>query len=145
MSKVVLNDHRKSELKKLNRIQEMIYESSSDENKVMKSESENFVQIAQAMTRSQARKKSKRVHFEDDLEDSAVEAETEAEALTDNSQAEAQLTDTEAQHTPNADDIDPVTVQEERGHRIDEVQGGTSDVTAVCYTRQITKMWMTTM
>ncbi|OWY98740.1 hypothetical protein PHMEG_00030424 [Phytophthora megakarya] len=41
--KVVLNDHRKLELKELNRIQEMIYESSSDENKVMKSESENVV------------------------------------------------------------------------------------------------------
>ncbi|OWY99479.1 hypothetical protein PHMEG_00029510 [Phytophthora megakarya] len=148
---VVLNDHRKSELKELNRIQEMIYESASDENKVMESESENFVQNAQgitrqvsipsgeitlrsktftdfvpritAMTRSQVWKKSKRVHFEDDLEDSAVETETEAEALTDNSQAEAQQTNAEAQHTPNADDIDPVTVQEERYHRIAEVQG----------------------
>ncbi|OWY98741.1 reverse transcriptase [Phytophthora megakarya] len=74
------------------------------------------------MGRSQARKMIKRVHFEDDLEDSAVEAETEAEALTDNSRAEAQRTNTEAQHMPNADDIDPVTVQEERRRRISKAQ-----------------------
>ncbi|OWZ00158.1 hypothetical protein PHMEG_00028721 [Phytophthora megakarya] len=150
VSKVVLNDHRKSELKEFSRIQEMIYESSSDENKVMKSESENFVQIAQgitrqasvpsgeiavqgktftdfvpriaAMTRSQARKGSKRVHFEDDLEDSGVEAETEAETLADNSQVEPQRTNAEAQHSPNADDIEPVIIQEERRRRISEAQ-----------------------
>ncbi|OWY95503.1 hypothetical protein PHMEG_00034480 [Phytophthora megakarya] len=141
----------------------MIYESS-DENKVMESESENFVQIAQgitgqasvpsseivvqsktftdfvpriaAMTRRQARKKNKKVHFEDDLEDSAVEAETKAEALTDNSQAEAQLTIAEAQYTSNADDIDPVTVQEERGHRIAEVQGQRLCLCAAASTHQ---------
>ncbi|OWZ06928.1 hypothetical protein PHMEG_00020752 [Phytophthora megakarya] len=74
------------------------------------------------MTRRQARKKSKRVHFEDDPEDSAVEAETEAEALIDNSQAEVQQTNAETQHTPNADDIDPVTVQEERRRRISKAE-----------------------
>ncbi|OWY96179.1 hypothetical protein PHMEG_00033619, partial [Phytophthora megakarya] len=52
----------------------------------------------------------------------AVEAETEAEALTDNSRAEAQRTNAEAQHIPNADDIDPVTVQEERRRRISKAQ-----------------------
>ncbi|OWZ10082.1 hypothetical protein PHMEG_00017118, partial [Phytophthora megakarya] len=129
--------------------------SSSDANKVMKSEFENFVQIAQgitrqgitrqvsvpsgeitlqsktftdfvpriaAMTRSQARKNSKRVHFEDDPEDSAIEAETEAEALTDNSQVEPQRTNAEAQHSPDADDIDPVVIQEERRRRISKAQ-----------------------
>ncbi|OWZ01381.1 LOW QUALITY PROTEIN: hypothetical protein PHMEG_00027242 [Phytophthora megakarya] len=127
VAKVVLNDHRKAELKELNRIQEMIYESSSKKTRVslnisskLRKEQQdkffvsvqsgdiilqsktftNFVPRIAAMTRSQVRKKSKRVHFEDELEDSAVEVETEAEALTDNAQAEAQ-------HSPNTDDIDP--------------------------------------
>ncbi|OWY95069.1 LOW QUALITY PROTEIN: hypothetical protein PHMEG_00035032 [Phytophthora megakarya] len=51
VSKVVLNDNQKSELIKLYKIEEMSYKSSSDENKVTKSESENFVQIAQGIAR----------------------------------------------------------------------------------------------
>ncbi|OWZ08040.1 LOW QUALITY PROTEIN: hypothetical protein PHMEG_00019478 [Phytophthora megakarya] len=45
VSKVVVNGHRKPELKELNRIQEMIYEPSSDDIKVENTSSETFAQI----------------------------------------------------------------------------------------------------
>ncbi|OWY96016.1 hypothetical protein PHMEG_00033828 [Phytophthora megakarya] len=45
VSKVVLNDHRKTEPKELNRIQKMIYEPSSDDIKVENASSETFAQI----------------------------------------------------------------------------------------------------
>ncbi|OWY92107.1 hypothetical protein PHMEG_00039027 [Phytophthora megakarya] len=102
VSKVVLNDHRKTELKELNRIQEMIYEPSSDDIKAENTSSGTFVQIrdgktqrvkVSATTRNQAKTKKKRVHFED-----------------------------EVRHEPTADDIDPVTVQEERRRRIVKAQ-----------------------
>ncbi|OWZ01535.1 hypothetical protein PHMEG_00027054 [Phytophthora megakarya] len=51
VSKVVLNDHRKTELKELNRIQEMIYEPSSDDIKVENASSETFAQILDGKTR----------------------------------------------------------------------------------------------
>ncbi|OWY92292.1 hypothetical protein PHMEG_00038767, partial [Phytophthora megakarya] len=45
VSKVVLNDHRKTELKELNRIQEIICEPSSDDIKDDNTSSETFVQF----------------------------------------------------------------------------------------------------
>ncbi|OWZ07432.1 reverse transcriptase [Phytophthora megakarya] len=51
VSKVVLNDHRKTELKEPNRIQEMIYEPSSDDIKVKNTSSGTFVQILDGKTR----------------------------------------------------------------------------------------------
>ncbi|OWY97033.1 hypothetical protein PHMEG_00032529, partial [Phytophthora megakarya] len=51
VSKVVLNDHRKPELKELNRIQEMIYESSSDDIKAVNTSSGTFVQSLDGKTR----------------------------------------------------------------------------------------------
>ncbi|OWZ08101.1 hypothetical protein PHMEG_00019409 [Phytophthora megakarya] len=50
VSKVVLNDHRKTELKELNRIQDMIYEPSSDDIKVENASSETFAQIPDGKT-----------------------------------------------------------------------------------------------
>ncbi|OWY96495.1 LOW QUALITY PROTEIN: hypothetical protein PHMEG_00033226, partial [Phytophthora megakarya] len=50
VSKVVLNDHRKTELKELNRTQEMIYEPSSDDIKVENTSSETFAQIPDGKT-----------------------------------------------------------------------------------------------
>ncbi|OWZ24539.1 hypothetical protein PHMEG_000430 [Phytophthora megakarya] len=51
VSKVALNDHRKTELKELNRIQEMIYEPSSDDIKAENTSSETFAQIIDGKTR----------------------------------------------------------------------------------------------
>ncbi|OWZ06880.1 hypothetical protein PHMEG_00020805, partial [Phytophthora megakarya] len=50
VSKVVFNFHRKTELTELNRIQEMIYEPSSDDIKVKNASSETFAQIPDGKT-----------------------------------------------------------------------------------------------
>ncbi|OWZ06938.1 LOW QUALITY PROTEIN: reverse transcriptase, partial [Phytophthora megakarya] len=145
VSKVVLNDHRKTELKELNRIQEMIYEPSSDEIKVENASSESFAQIpdgktryihamdsdillqrktyadcahqeraeVSATTRSQTKTKKKRVHFENEVPEGTTNTEA-TEAVNENSETQEQRPSAEARHELTADDIDPVTVQEER-------------------------------
>ncbi|OWZ17183.1 LOW QUALITY PROTEIN: hypothetical protein PHMEG_0008915 [Phytophthora megakarya] len=51
VSKVVLNNYRKAELKELKRIQEMIYEPSSDDFKVENASAETFAQTLDGKTR----------------------------------------------------------------------------------------------
>ncbi|OWY96948.1 hypothetical protein PHMEG_00032650 [Phytophthora megakarya] len=143
-SKVVLNDHRKIKLKELNRIQEMIYEPSSDGIKVENTSSGTFVQILEgktrhihdmdsdillqrktfadfahqeraeisATTRSQTKTKKKRVHFEDEVPEETTNAEA-TEAVNEDSETQVQRP---------TDDIDPVTLQEERRRRIAKTQ-----------------------
>ncbi|OWZ17197.1 hypothetical protein PHMEG_0008892 [Phytophthora megakarya] len=68
-----------------------------------------------ATTRSQAKTKKKRVHFEDEVPEGTTNAEA-TEAATETSETQ------EVRYEPKANDIDPVTVQEERRHRIAQVQ-----------------------
>ncbi|OWZ14207.1 LOW QUALITY PROTEIN: reverse transcriptase [Phytophthora megakarya] len=93
VSKVVLNDHRKAELKELNRIQEMIYEPSSGDIKVENTGSVIFFQILDGKTHP-----------------------------TENSAMQAQRPSAEVRYESTADDIDPVTVQEKRRRRIAQAQ-----------------------
>ncbi|OWZ11274.1 hypothetical protein PHMEG_00015731, partial [Phytophthora megakarya] len=153
VSKVVLNNHRKTELKELNRIQEMIYEPSSDDIKVENASSETFAHIldgkaryihamdsdillqrntyadvahqeraeVSATTRSQTKTKKKRVHFEDEVPEGTTNAEA-TEAVNEDSETQVQRPSAEVRHEPTADDIDPVTLQEERRRRIAKAQ-----------------------
>ncbi|OWZ11843.1 hypothetical protein PHMEG_00015079 [Phytophthora megakarya] len=153
VSKVVLHDHRKTDLKKLNGIQEMIYEPSSDDIKDENASSETFTQIPEgktryihamdsdivlqrktyadfaheehaevsATTRSQTKTKKKRVHFEDEVPEGTTNTEA-TEAVNENSETQEQRPSAEVRHELTADDIDPVTVQEERRRRIAKAQ-----------------------
>ncbi|OWZ09036.1 hypothetical protein PHMEG_00018322 [Phytophthora megakarya] len=102
VSNVVLNDHRKAELKELNRIQEMIYEPSSDDIKVENTDGGILLQHktsadfahqehaeALATTRRQTKTKKKRVHFEDEVPEGATTPEA-AEASTEDSETQVQ-------------------------------------------------------
>ncbi|OWY90553.1 hypothetical protein PHMEG_00041270, partial [Phytophthora megakarya] len=153
VSNVVLNDHRKTELKEFNRIQEMIYDPSSDDIKVENTGSGTFVQIldvktrrihdmdsdillqrktyadfahqeraeVSATTRSQTKTKKKRVHFEDEVPEGTTNTEA-TEAVNENSETQEQRPSAEVRYEPTADDVDPVTVQEERRRRIAKAQ-----------------------
>ncbi|OWZ07729.1 hypothetical protein PHMEG_00019844 [Phytophthora megakarya] len=153
VSKVVLNDHSKTELKELNRIQEMIYEPSSDDIKVENASSESFAQILEgntcyihamdsdillqrkisvdfghqeraevsAITRSQTKTKKKRVHFEDEVPERTTNTEA-TEAVNENSETQGQRPSAEFRYERTADEIDPVTVQEEQSRRIAKAQ-----------------------
>ncbi|OWZ09422.1 hypothetical protein PHMEG_00017877, partial [Phytophthora megakarya] len=153
VSKVVLNDHRKTEPKELNRIQEMIYEPSSDDIKIENASSETFAQIldgktryihamdsdillqrktfadfahrerakVSATTRSQSKTKKKRVHFEDEVPGGTTNTEV-TEAANEDSETQGQRPSAEVRHELTADDIDPVTVQEERRRRVAKAQ-----------------------
>ncbi|OWZ16238.1 hypothetical protein PHMEG_0009996 [Phytophthora megakarya] len=158
---------RKTEVKELNRTQERIYEPSSDNVKVENTGSGTFVQIldgktrrihamdsdillqckpfvdvahqeraeVSATTRSQTKTKKKRVHFEDEVSGLTTTAEA-TEAATEHSE-------TQVRNEPTADDIDPVTVQEERRRRIAQTQDeelGWSNLKAVlrCETTTMT-------
>ncbi|GMF42358.1 unnamed protein product [Phytophthora fragariaefolia] len=174
VSKVVLSEERKKELSGLNRIQEVIYESSAEEPKANQPESRNFVQIVNGntswsrktfadfvqdepiaisvLTRYQKKSKRKRVRFADvrpsgsneDLaeydihpdnssndneaiqtspDNSSEEVQAPADNGTiltspDNSNEESQTLPT----IPNAEDIDPLAVQNERRRRIAKAQ-----------------------
>ncbi|OWZ12682.1 reverse transcriptase [Phytophthora megakarya] len=72
-------------------------------------------------TRSQAKTKKKRVHFEDKVPEGTTNAET-TEAVNEDSDTQVQRPNAEVRHELTADDIDPVTVQEEQRHRIAKAQ-----------------------
>ncbi|OWZ17155.1 LOW QUALITY PROTEIN: hypothetical protein PHMEG_0008948 [Phytophthora megakarya] len=142
VSKVVLNDHRKPELKELNGIQEMIYEPSSDAIKAKNTSSGTFVQILDGTTH-----RTHRIHaIDSDIllqrkpfadfahqENTEVSATTRSQAKTTKKKRvhfedEATNEDSETQvqrpsaEDPTADDIDPVVVQEERRRRIAQAE-----------------------
>ncbi|OWZ01750.1 hypothetical protein PHMEG_00026804 [Phytophthora megakarya] len=153
MTMLVLNDHHKTELKELNRIQEMIYEPSSDDIKIENASSETFAQIpdgtsryiramnsdillqcktfadfahqeraeVSATTRSQTKTKKKRVHIEDEVPEGTANAKA-TRAVNENVETQVQRSSAEVRHELTANDIDPVTVQEERRHRIAKAQ-----------------------
>ncbi|OWZ00670.1 hypothetical protein PHMEG_00028090 [Phytophthora megakarya] len=90
VSKVVLNDHSKPELKELNRIQEMIYEPD------ILLQRKPFVDFGHqeraevsAITRSQTKTKKKRVHFEDQVPERTTNTEA-TEAVNENSETQVQ-------------------------------------------------------
>ncbi|OWY95449.1 LOW QUALITY PROTEIN: hypothetical protein PHMEG_00034541, partial [Phytophthora megakarya] len=145
-SKVVLNDDRKTELKELNRIQEMIYEMSSDDIKVENTGSATFVQIldgtthcihsmdsdillqrntftdfahqesAEVSATTRSQTKTKKKRVH--FEDEVPEGTTTAEAT----EGATENFETQFRYEPTADDIDPVTVQVERRRRIAQAQ-----------------------
>ncbi|OWY90426.1 hypothetical protein PHMEG_00041450 [Phytophthora megakarya] len=73
-----------------------------------------------ATTRSQSKTKKKRVHFEDEVPEGTTNTEA-TEAVNENSETQVQRP-AEGRHELTADDIDPVTVQEERRRRIAKAQ-----------------------
>ncbi|KAE8956077.1 hypothetical protein PR001_g31862, partial [Phytophthora rubi] len=140
VSKVVLSEDRKKELKNLNRIQEMLYVAKSEEAEVQNLDRGVSIQILDgtesprpktyadfihdepcrimAMTRSQAKTTKKQVRFakepqKQDATDITTSAETEM--LPEQIRAPPAA--------PGADDIDPVEVQSERRRRIATAQG----------------------
>ncbi|OWY96878.1 hypothetical protein PHMEG_00032741 [Phytophthora megakarya] len=70
---------------------------------------------------SQTKTKKKRVHFEDEVPEGTTNTEA-TEAVKENSETQEQRPSAEVLHELTADDIDPVTVQEERRHRIGKAQ-----------------------
>ncbi|OWY97046.1 hypothetical protein PHMEG_00032517, partial [Phytophthora megakarya] len=124
VSKVVLSDHRKLEPKELNRIQEMVYDTSADNHGTEASDALKSVHehaTIAAVTRSQTTSR-KRVHFEDEQPVEKINATPELETTTGTTRkeptAETARLSAELQWVPNAEDIDPITIQEERRRRI---------------------------
>ncbi|OWZ00811.1 hypothetical protein PHMEG_00027921 [Phytophthora megakarya] len=72
-------------------------------------------------TRSQTKTKQKRVHVEDEGPGGTITAEA-IEVSTEDSAMQAQQPSAEVRYEPTPDDIDPVTVQEERRCRIAQAQ-----------------------
>ncbi|OWY92716.1 hypothetical protein PHMEG_00038159, partial [Phytophthora megakarya] len=130
----------------------MIYEPSSEDIKAENASSETFAQIlggktryihamdsdtllqrktfdfahrerakVSATTRSQSKTKKKRVHFEDEVPGGTTNTEV-TEAVNEDSETQGQRPSAEVRHELTADDIDPVTVQEERRRRIAKAQ-----------------------
>ncbi|OWZ00521.1 LOW QUALITY PROTEIN: hypothetical protein PHMEG_00028268 [Phytophthora megakarya] len=129
VSKMVLNDHRKTELKELNRIQEMIYEPSSDDSKVENASSETFAQILDGKTRYIHDMNSdillQRNTFADFAHQERAELGVRSRPrrnIQRDSETQGQRPSTEVRHELTADDIEPVTVQEERRRRIAKAQ-----------------------
>ncbi|GMF44550.1 unnamed protein product [Phytophthora fragariaefolia] len=174
VSNVVLSEERKKELSELNRIQEVIYESSAEEPKTNQPESRNFVKIANGntslprktfadfvqdepdvfsvMTRHQKKSRRKRARFAGVRSDSSNEGLAEYEIRPDNSSNDNEATQTSPDNSseevqapadngaiqtspdnsneesqtlptiPNAEDIDPVAVQNERRGQIAKAQ-----------------------
>ncbi|OWZ03872.1 hypothetical protein PHMEG_00024326 [Phytophthora megakarya] len=140
VAKAVLNDLRKTELKELNRIQEMIYEPSSDDIKAENTSSETFAQIPDGKTRyihpdsdillqrkpyadfahqehaevsATTRSQTKTKKKRVHFEDEVPEGtiNTEAtEAVNEDSETQGQRPSAEVRHEPTANDIDPVAV-----------------------------------
>ncbi|KAE8885407.1 hypothetical protein PF003_g30742 [Phytophthora fragariae] len=140
VSKVVLSEDRKKELKNLNRIQEMLYVAKSEEAEVQNLDPGVSIQILDgtesprpktyadfihdepcrimAMTRSQAKTTMKQVRFaKEPQKEDATDITTSAETETLPEQIRAPPA------APSADDIDPVEVQSERRRRIATAQG----------------------
>ncbi|GMF50585.1 unnamed protein product [Phytophthora fragariaefolia] len=154
VSKVVLSEERKKELSGLNRIQEVIYESSAEEQKVNQPESRNLVQIVNGntswprktfadfvqdepvvisvMTRYQKKSRRRRVRFADVRPSGSNEGLAEYDSHPGNSSKDNEAIQTSPDNSseesqtlptiPNAEDIDPVAVQNERRRRIAKAQ-----------------------
>ncbi|OWZ08744.1 LOW QUALITY PROTEIN: reverse transcriptase [Phytophthora megakarya] len=150
VSKVVLNDHRKTELKELNRIQEMIYGPTSDDIKVENASSETFSQILDGKTRyihaidsdillqrktyaafahQERAEVSATTRSQTETTKKRVHFEDEVPEVTINTETTEAVNETRKRkyndlvlHEPTGDGIEPVTVQEERRRRIVKVQ-----------------------
>ncbi|OWY93719.1 hypothetical protein PHMEG_00036785, partial [Phytophthora megakarya] len=121
VSKVVLSDHRKLELKELNRIQEMIYDTSADNHRTDDSDALKSVHehaTIAAITRSQTTSR-KRVHFEEEQPvektNATPDLENTTEATRKEPTTEATRLSAELQWVPNAEAIDPITSKKNDG------------------------------
>ncbi|GMF39076.1 unnamed protein product [Phytophthora lilii] len=112
MSKVILNESRKNELCELNRISEVIYETSVDQGEVKIPDMRGPIQhsalndsaTVSVMTRRQVRPKKKQVQFTDKPPDNSKDVPRPLPT------------------TPRADDVDTVAIQAERRSRIAKAQ-----------------------
>ncbi|OWY99203.1 LOW QUALITY PROTEIN: hypothetical protein PHMEG_00029842 [Phytophthora megakarya] len=99
----------------------MIYDTSADNHRTEDQDALKSVHEHAALTRSQTTSR-KRVHFEDEQPvenaNATPELETTTEATRKEPTTEATRLSAELQWVPNAEDIDPITVQEERRRRI---------------------------
>ncbi|KAE9183501.1 hypothetical protein PF005_g22067 [Phytophthora fragariae] len=146
-SAVVEDDDRKQELRVLNRIQEVIYEPSTETSEEVVTRSINSIRILEtrdrsrsknffdfvwetgrvaAVTRHQARARQKHVRFAPEPviinQDAEVQDQADNQVEGTPDPQDPPRPDATSTHEPSADDIDPLVVQVERRGRISKAQ-----------------------